>query len=149
MLYLGLTDSAGHDFGWMGDEYRKACRQSLDEVQRLTERFMEEYTIIFTADHGGHGRSHGSLDKEDMLIPLVCIGSCFQPGAVLEQPGICDIAPTVTQLLGLPAAREWEGKSRYAEQTQIRAADEIFLLPMLPGLFCQLSDQVKLCGLSG
>ena len=110
-VYLGLTDSAGHEFGWMGEEYRKACRQSLDEVQRLTERFMEEYTIIFTADHGGHGRSHGSLDKEDMLIPLVCIGSCFQPGAVLEQPGICDIAPTVTQLLGAAAAREWEGKS--------------------------------------
>lgn len=110
-IYLGLTDIAGHDFGWMGEEYRKACCQSLEETERLIKRFSDEYTIIFTADHGGHGRSHGSLDKEDMLIPLVCIGPGFRPGAVLEQPDIRDIAPTITQLMGAAAAGEWEGKS--------------------------------------
>ena len=32
-VYLGLTDSAGHEFGWMGEKnIGKACRQSLDEA---------------------------------------------------------------------------------------------------------------------
>ena len=34
-VYLGLTDSIGHDFGWMGEEYLEACRQSMDETQTL------------------------------------------------------------------------------------------------------------------
>lgn len=24
-VYLGLTDSAGHQYGWMGEEYLQAC----------------------------------------------------------------------------------------------------------------------------
>ena len=40
-VYLGLTDSAGHQYGWMGEEYLQACRQSLDEIQMLTESFMD------------------------------------------------------------------------------------------------------------
>mgnify|MGYP000855655962 CR=1 FL=1 len=110
-VYLGLTDSAGHQYGWMGEEYLQACRQSLDEIQKLTESFMDEYTIIITADHGGHDRTHGSLEKEDMLIPLICIGPDFCPGSRFEQAGICDIAPTITRLSGASPAREWEGKS--------------------------------------
>lgn len=110
-VYLGLTDSAGHQYGWMGEEYLQACRQSLDEIQMLTESFMDEYTIIITADHGGHDRTHGSLEKEDMLIPLICIGPDFCPGSRFEQAGICDIAPTITRLSGASPAREWEGNS--------------------------------------
>ena len=63
------------------------------------------------ADHGGHDRTHGSLEKEDMLIPLICIGPDFCPGSRFEQAGICDIAPTITRLSGASPAREWEGKS--------------------------------------
>lgn len=110
-VYLGLTDSAGHEYGWMSEEYFKACRQSLDEIKQLAETFTEEYTLIITADHGGHDRSHGSLEEADMRIPLICIGPDFQPETRFAQAGICDIAPTVTQLTGAFPAREWEGKS--------------------------------------
>lgn len=109
-VYLGLTDHVGHMYGWMGEEYMQACSQSLDEIERLVTCFEKDYTVIVTADHGGHDRSHGSVDKEDMLIPLICIGPDFQPGKIFEKAGICDIAPTITGLMGVPAVEEWEGK---------------------------------------
>lgn len=110
-VYLGFTDYAGHSYGWMGKEYREACSLSLEEIRRIENRFAEEYTIIITADHGGHGRSHGSREKEDMLIPLICIGPDFVPGKVFEHANICDIAPTIAALTGTVPAPEWEGSS--------------------------------------
>ncbi len=110
-VYLGLVDIAGHNHGWMSEEYMQACRLSLDEIQRLVEAFGDEYSIIVTADHGGHGWMHGTEEREDMLIPLVCIGPDFQPGARLGKAGICDIAPTVTELLGVTASEDWKGRS--------------------------------------
>lgn len=110
-VYLGLTDHAGHESGWMGREYLSACGQSLEETCRLVEQFRQEYTIFFTADHGGHGRSHGSAEDEDMRIPLICIGPDFAPGPMSGTPSILDIAPTAAQLLGASPAPEWEGRS--------------------------------------
>ena len=37
----------------------------------------EEYQVIFTTDHGGHGNEHGIDIPEDMNIPFVASGSCF------------------------------------------------------------------------
>lgn len=110
-VYLGYTDQAGHDYGWMGEEYMKACCQSMEEVQRLVEGYGGEYTVIVTADHGGHGCMHGTQEKEDMQIPLICIGPDFRPGRMEGPVGICDIAPTVAALIGVPADREWKGRS--------------------------------------
>ena len=110
-VYLGLTDAVGHGNGWMGEEYMKACSRSLEEIRRIVERFREDYTIIVTADHGGHGRNHGSDDREDMLIPVICLGPDFPTGKVLEDVGICDIAPTIAGLAEVSAAPEWEGKN--------------------------------------
>lgn len=113
-VYLGLVDHAGHAHKWMGEAYMQACRQSLDEIQRLTECFQEEYSVIVTADHGGHEWMHGTMEKEDMLIPLVCIGPDFQPGARLENARICDIAPTIAELMGVAAVQDWKGRSLLA-----------------------------------
>lgn len=110
-VYLGLTDSVGHDRGWMGEEYLAACRTSLGQVRRIVEQFGGDYTIFITADHGGHARTHGSEEPEDMRIPLICIGPAFAPGSTLDRPSICDIAPTAAELLGVDPGPEWEGKS--------------------------------------
>lgn len=85
-VYLGLTDSAGHQYGWMGEEYLQACRQSLDEIQMLTESFMDEYTIIITADHGGHDRTHGSLEKKICLSLLSASVRISAPVPVSNRP---------------------------------------------------------------
>ena len=110
-VYLGLTDHAGHESGWMTEKYLTACRQSLEEAGRLIERFLEDYTIFFTADHGGHGRTHGTMEDADMRIPLFCIGPDFAPGPMRDTPSIMDLAPTAARLAGALPASEWEGKS--------------------------------------
>ena len=82
-----------------------------NNVKRIYDKFKDEYTIIVTADHGGHDRGHGSDMKEDMTIPQFYIGENFEKGKVLEKVSILDTAPTVADVLGLEKPREWEGKS--------------------------------------
>lgn len=110
-VYLQLTDHAGHKYGWMSEEYQYACTQSLEKIRKLVECFNKEYNIIVTADHGGHGRDHGSTMSEDMTIPLICIGERFCPGEIFSRANICDIAPTITTLQGITPSKDWEGKS--------------------------------------
>ncbi len=110
-LYLGLVDEIGHQKGWMGPEYLDAVRQSWDCIEQVVCALSEAYTVIVTADHGGHDRCHGTDSREDMCIPVLCRGAAFQPGASLTNVSIKDIAPTIAALLGVPAAKEWEGRS--------------------------------------
>ena len=46
-----------------------------------------------------------------MKIPLICIGPDFTPGPMDSAPNIMDLAPTITRLMGVRAASEWEGQS--------------------------------------
>ncbi|MFA7636207.1 MAG: alkaline phosphatase family protein [Monoglobales bacterium] len=110
-IYLGFVDEAGHAYGWMSDEYMKAIDNSWDNIDRIIDALPEDYTVIITADHGGHDRMHGTDMKEDMTIPLLIMGKDFKPGSVLENVSIKDIAPTVSSILGVFPDPEWEGKS--------------------------------------
>ena len=110
-LYLVQTDHFGHDVGWMTPEYLHAIHVALDCAKRVIEEFGDEYSIIITADHGGHDRDHGEDVPEDMTIPQFYIGKRFTPGKVLENASILDTAPTIADLMGLRRPREWEGRS--------------------------------------
>lgn len=110
-LYLGYTDEVGHDHGWMSEEYINSVYESWDCIDRIVSSIPDDYTIMITADHGGHDRSHGCDIPEDMTIPLFIKGKGFTPTTELQNANIMDIAPTITKLLGVEAADEWEGKS--------------------------------------
>lgn len=111
-LYLGLTDCAGHDLGWMSPDYLDTLRGAWECIRRVAEASEGTYHLIVTADHGGHGRSHGTEEEEDMRIPILLRSA---DGAPLRPAASCgcltDLAPTVCALMGLPAARDWEGTS--------------------------------------
>lgn len=109
-LYLGLVDETGHEYGWMSEEYKEAVKYICDSVQDLINTLGDEYTIIFTADHGGHARIHGTDMKEDMTIPMFFRGKPFRKGECLKSASIKDIAPTSALLLGAEIPKEWEGK---------------------------------------
>ena len=96
---------------WERETARLRNFATSETAQQLVERFREDYTIFFTADHGGHGRNHGSAEDCDMKIPLICIGPDFTPGPMDSAPNIMDLAPTITRLMGARAASEWEGQS--------------------------------------
>ncbi len=110
-LYLGWPDCAGHTNGWMSEPYLHAVRGVWEQIERVMAVAGDAYNNIITADHGGHDYGHGSDLPEDMTIPLFLCGEPFVPGYVIEDASILDIAPTVTDLLGIPAIPEWEGKS--------------------------------------
>ena len=110
-LYLVQTDAAGHNVGWMTQPYLARIRTALDCVRRMVEEFGHEYTVIVTADHGGHGDDHGTGLPEDMTIPQFYIGPRFTPGRVLQDVSILDTAPTVSDVMGLRRPRAWEGRS--------------------------------------
>ena len=109
-LYLGWTDAAGHGFGWMTDEYLRSIRGSFDCIRSVCEAADEDTLVILTADHGGHGRSHGSDLPEDMTIPILFWNPGFKARA-LEGTNIVDIAPTIVRTLGVEPDPEWEGKA--------------------------------------
>ena len=111
-LYMVETDEkGGHDHGWMTPEYLGYISVAMDNIRRVMETVGEEYTIIITADHGGHDQTHGTEMPEDMTIPMVFLGAEFTPGQELQNVSILDIAPTIADILKVPVPREWEGKS--------------------------------------
>lgn len=111
-LYLVETDDkGGHDVGWMSDCYLSYVRCAIDCAKRIIDLFGEEYTVIITADHGGHDRIHGTEMHEDMTIPMFFIGEDFKKGEELTDVSILDLAPTIAAVMNVPTPREWEGRS--------------------------------------
>lgn len=111
-LYMVDTDEkGGHDNGWMSEAYLNRISMAVDNIKRVVEQCGEEYTIIITADHGGHERIHGENIPEDMTIPMFYIGKQFEAGTRFTGGSILDIAPTIAKLMGVKAPREWEGKA--------------------------------------
>lgn len=110
-LYLGYTDTAGHRFGWMGENYLNAVSNASACIEKIFNALPKDWSMIVTADHGGHDRCHGDNIPEDMIIPTYFFGSSFEAGKQLEGVNIKDVAPTIACLLDLPIPPEWEGYS--------------------------------------
>jgi arylsulfatase A-like enzyme len=111
-VHIGEPDYAGHTVGWGTMVYRWAVRRADGGVKRVLRKAdatfgRGNYTVIVTADHGGHGRTHGTEAKEDVTIPWITWGKGVEAGTVLPE-GIrtFDTAATALRLLGvdLPAA---------------------------------------------
>jgi len=109
-LYMGFPDGAGHNFGWMSEEYFRSVKYVWEQIERIVEKYRDEYTFIITADHGGHDRIHGTDTPEDMTIPLMLLGPDFAPGEISCNVNIMDITPTITRLIGAEESPEWEGE---------------------------------------
>ena len=79
-VHLSDPDRAGHSSGWMSAAYGRAVLEADGAVARLLvaadEVFgRDTYTIIVTADHGGHDYDHGSDDPRDGHHPVDCMGT--------------------------------------------------------------------------
>jgi len=114
-VHLSDADRAGHRAGWMSDAYGRAVTAVDDAVARLLSSadtaFGEgNYTVIVTADHGGHGFGHGSDDPRDVTIPWIAWGRGVKAG---EMEGATvhtmDTASTVLWLLGVDEPADWQG----------------------------------------
>ena len=114
-VHIGEPDYAGHLFGWMSWFYGRAVRQADDAVGRLlaaADRAYGKggYTVLLTADHGGHGRTHGSAMREDVTIPWIAWGKGVRAGSeVGGTVRTMDTAGSALWLLGVAAPEGWAG----------------------------------------
>jgi predicted AlkP superfamily pyrophosphatase or phosphodiesterase len=115
-VYFGWTDECGHMSGWMSDPYINAISnadrclgtvlQALDDAG-----WGEDTTVLVLADHGGHDRTHGEDRDEDMLIPWILNGPSVRSGyEIADNVRIFDTCVTLAHVLGIPKAREWDGR---------------------------------------
>ena len=110
-VYLGTVDTAGHYYGWMSEGYRSQAARADANLGRLLAALPKGAHVLVHADHGGHERNHGTDTPEDMTIPWILAGPRIRAGYAIEGPvSLLDTAPTLAELLGIPAHREWEGR---------------------------------------
>ncbi|MBE5750146.1 MAG: hypothetical protein E7346_04690 [Clostridiales bacterium] len=114
-LYYHTPDILGHGYGWMSREYLDGVKAVWDYITEVVEKVSDEYTVMVTADHGGHDRVHGLDIPEDTTIPLFIKGENFEKGKVLDNVNIIDIAPTVADIMEVEKDQDWEGKSLYVK----------------------------------
>jgi predicted AlkP superfamily pyrophosphatase or phosphodiesterase len=118
VLFVHLTDAdaAGHRAGWMTPEYGRGVVAADTALERLVDAVERTYgpgqfSLIVTADHGGHERDHGSDDPRDVLIPWIAWGQGVRQGSLGVSPvRTMDTAATVLWLLGVREPADWTGE---------------------------------------
>ncbi|MFN2233768.1 MAG: alkaline phosphatase family protein [Anaerolineales bacterium] len=113
-IYLGKTDVAGHDHGWMSQPYLAAIQEADRCIGHIIGTLPRDTYYFVMADHGGHDRSHGTQLIEDMRIPILTQGPGIQVGHPLEADvSILDVAPSILRILDIPQPKEWMGVPRF------------------------------------
>jgi len=128
-VHLADVDRAGHSAGWMSRSYGEAVRDVDAAVARLQAAATRAYgpgnfTLIVTADHGGHGFDHGTGDPRDVLIPWIAWGRAAGTGHIQVPVQTLDTASTVLWLLGITVPAEWAGTPVLAAFREPAAAAE-------------------------
>ncbi|MFQ5793695.1 MAG: ectonucleotide pyrophosphatase/phosphodiesterase [Candidatus Bipolaricaulia bacterium] len=115
-IHLADPDGAGHSFGWMSNKQIEAI-ETVDRVvgQLITTLhnldLFDRSLIIITADHGGHGKTHGSRNPLDMTIPWIIHGSGIRRGyRIPNDVRTYDTAATALFALGLSVPEGWDGR---------------------------------------
>jgi len=115
-VHLSEPDVAGHRFGWMTAEYGRAVLAADRAISQLIALAEDAYgpanfSLIVTADHGGHGTNHGTDDPRDVTIPWIAWGKGVKPG-VLTHTAVqtMDTAATVLWLMGVAEPADWAGQ---------------------------------------
>lgn len=129
-VHLSDPDVAGHSSGWMSQAYGQAVQTAdaaLGQLLTVADSAYGKgnYSLVVTADHGGHAYGHGTSDPQDVTIPWIAWGRGVHAGLLDEKIDTFDTAPTVLWLLGVEEPDEWDGspveeafQSRHALATQ-------------------------------
>jgi predicted AlkP superfamily pyrophosphatase or phosphodiesterase len=115
-VHLSDPDSAGHSAGWMSAAYGRAVQATDSALADLLKAADQtygagNYSVLVTADHGGHGNGHGTNDPLDVTIPWIAWGRGVDDDGEMEDVEIntFDTAPTVLWLLGVTKPEAWDG----------------------------------------
>lgn len=112
---LANGDMVGHT-GFMTAAVQ-ACNVVDEAVRQIAEATLEMGgTLLITADHGN---SDQMVDEEGNphtahtmnLVPCVLVGAGYEHKRLRTGGALCDVAPTLLQILGLPKPEEMDGQS--------------------------------------
>jgi predicted AlkP superfamily pyrophosphatase or phosphodiesterase len=115
-VHFADPDWAGHEHGWMSRPYFEALARADAGVGILLRALEEqallaETVLILTADHGGHGRIHGTDLPEDNTIPWIAFGAGIREGyEIPEAVHTTDTAATIVYILDMPIPQGWTGR---------------------------------------
>jgi arylsulfatase A-like enzyme len=113
-IHLEEPDDGGHRYGWMSRRYlgyvARADRCFGAVMAALEARAdRARVLVLVSADHGGHGRRHGTHDPLDLHIPWLAWGSRVQRGPFDAPVVTMDTAATAMAALGLTPGPENTG----------------------------------------
>ncbi|GBC98446.1 hypothetical protein HRbin17_00958 [bacterium HR17] len=117
-------DSAGHAYGWgneakgvpPSDEFLAAlrrCDEATGAIVRALKaaRVWQTALVIVTADHGGHDRTHGTANPEDVYIPWIAAGGlAAKRGEIKQTVRTMDTAATALAALKVAVPPDWDGQ---------------------------------------
>lgn len=117
-VHFPTADWMGHEYGWLSGEQLSVLFRADQAIEKLVTELsnrglMNETLFIITADHGGHGTTHGSSLYEDMTIPWIAFGAGIQSTALTSPITTVDTASTAAFALGLDIPSEWDGVPIY------------------------------------
>jgi len=84
------------------DGYAAALTEFDRWLPELLKKCGPDDLVMITADHGCDPGYLKHTDHTREYIPLIMLGSGIRPVNLGTRPGFCDIAATVTELLGVP-----------------------------------------------
>jgi predicted AlkP superfamily pyrophosphatase or phosphodiesterase len=104
------VDLTGHSAGWLSADYLTKIKIADAAVGRVLAALPPETTVILSADHGGHDKTHGSTATTDTTIPWIIAGPNVKAGCVLtSKVSTLDTAATVVRVLGLTPPGDAQG----------------------------------------
>lgn len=110
-VHFPQTDYTGHSQGWMSAAYLQQIADTDQAVGRVLLALPPETTVIVTADHGGHGNTHGSSAALDTTIPWIIAGpAVLARGQLNTRVRTTDTAATALTALGLSVRSNATGR---------------------------------------
>ncbi len=111
--YHGMVEETDRRFGLLISALEKAG-QNLDE-----------WIVLFTADHGEMLGEHGVWEKRSFYeasarVPFFLSGPGIQAGRSNIPASLVDVFPTLTELAGLPTPRDLDGESLFSSDRRDR-----------------------------
>jgi 2,3-bisphosphoglycerate-independent phosphoglycerate mutase len=122
-------------------EARVKCAEALDAHlgQILESALHEGYTVLITADHGLLERGYGpdgflNLHHTQNPVPFVLANYENDGDITLREGGaLCDIAPTILNIMGLPKPSAMTGESLISKPFNGHSAQSAIVLIVMDG----------------
>lgn len=116
-IHLHDVDSVGHNVGHATPEYYQSVERTDTHIGTILKSIQEagiadKTVIIFTADHGGINKGHGSISMQEMQIPWIIAGAGIRANhEITESVMTFDTAATIAMLFKLKTPQVWIGRA--------------------------------------